>query len=167
MPYSKTPSSGIVCSLDHGPAVSGAHNTIVTARAGKDLVSSLCAGLLTIGPRFGGAIDGAAAMFSGAVDEGLSPQEFIDKMRKSRPGQPPSLFMCLFYFTIDGAAAMFSGAVDEGLSPQEFIDKMRKSKPTPLSFDAFILFYNRRSGRNVFGGGRRRPFSAGVHRQDA
>lgn len=33
---------------DHGPAVSGAHNTIVTARAGKDLVSSLTSGLLTI-----------------------------------------------------------------------------------------------------------------------
>ena len=35
-------------SADHGPAVSGAHNTIVTARAGKDLVSSLVSGLLTI-----------------------------------------------------------------------------------------------------------------------
>lgn len=35
-------------SADHGPAVSGAHNTIVTARAGKDLVSSLTSGLLTI-----------------------------------------------------------------------------------------------------------------------
>jgi len=33
---------------DHGPAVSGAHNTIVSARAGKDLVSSLASGLLTI-----------------------------------------------------------------------------------------------------------------------
>ena len=33
---------------DHGPAVSGAHNTIVCARAGKDLVSSLASGLLTI-----------------------------------------------------------------------------------------------------------------------
>ena len=29
-------------------AVSGAHNTIVTARAGKDLISSLVSGLLTI-----------------------------------------------------------------------------------------------------------------------
>ena len=29
-------------------AVSGAHNTIVTARAGKDLISSLTSGLLTI-----------------------------------------------------------------------------------------------------------------------
>lgn len=33
---------------DHGPAVSGAHNTIICARAGKDLVSSLTSGLLTI-----------------------------------------------------------------------------------------------------------------------
>mmetsp|Transcript_3935 Transcript_3935/g.8356 ORF Transcript_3935/g.8356 Transcript_3935/m.8356 type:complete len:210 (+) Transcript_3935:3-632(+) len=69
---------------DHGPAVSGAHNTIVTARAGKDLISSLCSGLLTIGPRFGGAIDGAASMFSQAVDQGLSPQAFIDKMRDEK-----------------------------------------------------------------------------------
>ena len=48
---------------DHGPAVSGAHNTIVAARAGRDLVSSVASGMLTIGPRFGGAIDGAAQMF--------------------------------------------------------------------------------------------------------
>jgi hypothetical protein len=31
---------------DHGPCVSGAHNSIVTARAGKDLVSSLVSGEL-------------------------------------------------------------------------------------------------------------------------
>jgi len=38
----------LMLTADHGPAVSGAHNTIVTARAGKDLVSALCSGLLTI-----------------------------------------------------------------------------------------------------------------------
>jgi ATP citrate (pro-S)-lyase len=48
---------------DHGPCVSGAHNSIVTSRAGKDLVSCLVSGLLTIGPRFGGAIDDAARCF--------------------------------------------------------------------------------------------------------
>ena len=85
---------------DHGPCVSGAHNSIVTARAGKDLVSSLVSGelfdfymqnfypfhrlpiftaetlkrsfiitgLLTIGPRFGGAIDDAARYFKDAYD---------------------------------------------------------------------------------------------------
>lgn len=101
---------------DHGPCVSGAHNTIVTARAGKDLVSSLVSGiqwaldyyyyfyplffgeplsfellnkgfwdrvtfilfneswssdtgLLTIGPRFGGAVDDAARYFKDAYDK--------------------------------------------------------------------------------------------------
>ena len=38
----------LIVTADHGPAVSGAHNTIVAARAGKDLVSSLASGLLTI-----------------------------------------------------------------------------------------------------------------------
>ena len=42
----------LILLADHGPAVSGATNTIITARAGKDLVTSLIAGLATIGPRF-------------------------------------------------------------------------------------------------------------------
>ena len=67
---------------DHGPAVSGAHNTIVTARAGKDLVSSLASGLLTIGDRFGGALDGAAKQFSDAYDSNMIPMEFVNSMRK-------------------------------------------------------------------------------------
>lgn len=45
---------------DHGPAVSGAHNAIITARAGRDLMSALAAGILAIGPRFGGAISDSA-----------------------------------------------------------------------------------------------------------
>jgi len=67
---------------DHGPAVSGAHNAKVTARAGKDVISSLVTGLLTIGPRFGGAIDDAAKYFKYANDRGMSPAEFIDYMKK-------------------------------------------------------------------------------------
>lgn len=96
---------------DHGPAVSGAHNTIVCARAGKDLVSSLTSGLLTIvspahanthmfilaknclltkrwficefkGDRFGGALDAAAKQFSKAFDSGMLPMEFVNKMKK-------------------------------------------------------------------------------------
>ncbi|MCW4002529.1 MAG: ATP citrate synthase [Candidatus Bathyarchaeota archaeon] len=72
----------IMVTADHGPAVSGAHNTIVTARAGKDLISSIVSGMLTIGPRFGGAIDGAAQMFSDAYDRGLTPQQFVDEMKQ-------------------------------------------------------------------------------------
>ncbi len=67
---------------DHGPAVSGAHNAKVTARAGKSVVESLVTGLLTIGPRFGGAIDGAAKYFKYADDNNLSPKEFINYMKK-------------------------------------------------------------------------------------
>jgi ATP citrate (pro-S)-lyase len=73
----------LMVSADHGPAVSGAHNTIVAARAGKDLVSALASGLLTIGPRFGGALDEAASMFIEAVDKGLEANEFVNSMRKS------------------------------------------------------------------------------------
>lgn len=49
--------------VDHGPYVSGAVNTIITARAGRDMVSSLAAGLLTIGPRFGGATNESARIW--------------------------------------------------------------------------------------------------------
>jgi ATP citrate (pro-S)-lyase len=72
----------LMVTADHGPAVSGAHNTIVTARAGKDLISSLVSGLLTIGPRFGGALDKAAEMFSTAYDSGLPAADFVNSMKK-------------------------------------------------------------------------------------
>lgn len=72
----------LMVTADHGPAVSGAHNTIVTSRAGKDLISSLCSGLLTIGPRFGGALDDAAKMFTEAHDKGSSAQTFVGEMRR-------------------------------------------------------------------------------------
>ena len=67
---------------DHGPAVSGAHNAIVASCAGKDLISSLCSGLLTIGPRFGGAIDDAAREFKRAKETGMTPEQFVNDMKK-------------------------------------------------------------------------------------
>eukprot|EP00427_Karlodinium_veneficum_P044464 CAMPEP_0169253946 /NCGR_PEP_ID=MMETSP1016-20121227/38895_1 /TAXON_ID=342587 /ORGANISM="Karlodinium micrum, Strain CCMP2283" /LENGTH=1067 /DNA_ID=CAMNT_0009335339 /DNA_START=64 /DNA_END=3268 /DNA_ORIENTATION=+ len=72
----------VICA-DHGPAVSGAHNTVVAARAGKDLISSLCSGLLTIGPRFGGALDDAAKMFSKAADSAVAPKQFVNDCKKN------------------------------------------------------------------------------------
>jgi ATP citrate (pro-S)-lyase len=83
-PFTKFIEMILMVTADHGPAVSGAHNTIVTARAGKDLVSSLVSGLLTVGPRFGGALDDAAAKFCEAFDKGLSPDEFVETMRKAK-----------------------------------------------------------------------------------
>ena len=66
---------------DHGPAVSGAHNAIVAARAGKDLVSAMTSGLLTIGPRFGGAVNDAAALFRRYHDEGKKPETLVKDMK--------------------------------------------------------------------------------------
>ena len=67
---------------DHGPAVSGAHNTIVTARAGKNLIESIISGMVTIGPRFGGAVNGAAQHFSYGLENNYDPREFVDVMKK-------------------------------------------------------------------------------------
>eukprot|EP00887_Chlorella_sp_A99_P004947 scaffold4.g4947.t1 len=72
----------VVLCADHGPCVSGAHNAIVTSRAGKDLISCLVSGLLTIGPRFGGAIDDAARYFRDACDRGLEADEFVEEMKR-------------------------------------------------------------------------------------
>ncbi|MEQ2199260.1 hypothetical protein XENOCAPTIV_021474 [Xenoophorus captivus] len=52
----------LMVTADHGPAVSGAHNTI--------------------GDRFGGALDAAAKQFSHAFDSGMLPMEFVNKMKK-------------------------------------------------------------------------------------
>jgi ATP citrate (pro-S)-lyase len=66
--------------VDHGPYVSGAVNTIVTARAGRDLMSALAAGLLTIGPRFGGAINQAAATWLRGVTSGTTPAQLVEDL---------------------------------------------------------------------------------------
>jgi ATP-citrate lyase alpha-subunit len=67
---------------DHGPAVSGAHNTIVTARAGKSLIESIISGIVTIGPRFGGAVNGAAKHFTWGLEKNMDPRDFVDAMKK-------------------------------------------------------------------------------------
>ena len=75
----------LVIMADHGPAVSGAQNTIITARAGKGLVESLVSGLLTIGPRFGGAVADAARDFYGAWKANEDARDFV--IRKKREGK--------------------------------------------------------------------------------
>jgi ATP-citrate lyase alpha-subunit len=66
---------------DHGPAVSGAHNAIIASRAGKDVISSLASGMLTIGPRFGGAIDDCAKFMNDARARSLDPRAFVEEMK--------------------------------------------------------------------------------------
>lgn len=71
-------------SVDHGPQVSGALNTIVTARAGKGVVDSLAAGLLTVGPRFGGAVSDAAREWFDGVQQGIAPAELVEKRARAK-----------------------------------------------------------------------------------
>ncbi len=70
--------------VDHGPQVSGAVNTMVTARGGNDLPKALASGLLTIGPRFGGAIDQAAQNWFAAVAAGEDPYDFVERFAKNK-----------------------------------------------------------------------------------
>jgi ATP citrate (pro-S)-lyase len=73
----------LIITADHGGMVSGAHNTMVSSRAGKDMVSSLCSGLLTIGDRFGGALNKAIKQFTnGYYKEKLTANEFVKKQKK-------------------------------------------------------------------------------------
>lgn len=65
--------------VDHGPYVSGAVNTIITARAGRDLESALATGLLTIGPRFGGAINQAAVNWLKGVSNEVAAPDFVEE----------------------------------------------------------------------------------------
>lgn len=71
-------------SVDHGPQVSGALNTIVTARAGKGVVDSLAAGLLTVGPRFGGAVSGAAREWFDGVCHETEPEKLVETRARTK-----------------------------------------------------------------------------------
>ena len=71
----------IFITADHGPCVSGAQNTIITTRAGKDLVSSLCSGLLTIGPKFGGAVNQAGIDFYFGWKNKYTAYDFVEYMK--------------------------------------------------------------------------------------
>jgi ATP citrate (pro-S)-lyase len=71
-------------SVDHGPQVSGALNTIITARAGKGLVDSLAAGLLTIGPRFGGAVSDAAKEWFDGVQGSVVPADLVEERARAK-----------------------------------------------------------------------------------
>jgi ATP-citrate lyase alpha-subunit len=73
----------IMLSADHGPCVSGALVTIIAACAGIQMAQSVAAGMLMIGPRFGGAVTDAGKWFKYAVANNLSPEAFLEYMRKN------------------------------------------------------------------------------------
>jgi len=80
----------IMLSADHGPCVSGALATIIAACAGIGISQAVAAGLIMIGPRFGGAVTDAGKWFKYAVDHRLSVDEFLAYM-KSNVGPVPGI----------------------------------------------------------------------------
>lgn len=73
----------IILSADHGPCVSGALATILAACAGIGLSQSVAAGMIMIGPRFGGAVTDAGRWFKHAIDNNMSVDEFLGYMKKN------------------------------------------------------------------------------------
>jgi citrate synthase len=57
---------------------------MITARAGRDLPSALSSGLLTIGPRFGGALNQAAEYWLEAVASGEKPVDFVERFARNK-----------------------------------------------------------------------------------
>ena len=70
--------------IDHGPHVSGAVNTMIAASANRDLTTSVATGLLTIGSRFGGAVNGAAAALLYGVENSLTPAQLVEEMARQK-----------------------------------------------------------------------------------
>jgi ATP-citrate lyase alpha-subunit len=74
----------IMLSADHGPAVSGAIVAIVAACAGIQMAQSVAAGMIMIGPRFGGAVSDAGKYFKyGLVHYPDDVDGFLAWMKKN------------------------------------------------------------------------------------
>lgn len=80
----------IMLSADHGPSVSGALSTIIAACAGIPMAQAVAAGMIMIGPRFGGAVTDAGRWFKHAVDNKMQPEAFLDYM-KANVGPVPGI----------------------------------------------------------------------------
>jgi ATP-citrate lyase alpha-subunit len=78
----------LMLSADHGPCVSGAYATILAACAGIGLSQAVAAGMIMIGPRFGGAVTDAGRFFKYAVDHKMSVDEFLTYMKKNHGPVP-------------------------------------------------------------------------------
>ena len=73
----------LMLSADHGPCVSGALTTVIAACAGIGLSQAVAAGMIMIGPRFGGAVTDAGRWFKYAIDNQLSVDDFLAYMKQN------------------------------------------------------------------------------------
>lgn len=76
--------------IDHGAEPSGAVNTMITTRAGKDMTASLATGILTIGDRFGGAINDAATNWYQSVEKNIAVEAMLEE-HKQRAAYVPGI----------------------------------------------------------------------------
>ncbi|KII68550.1 ATP-citrate synthase [Thelohanellus kitauei] len=83
------------------------------------MISSLCSGLLSIGDRFGGAINGAANQFWNAYRSNKTPSEFVQEMRKK--GE-----------LILGIGHLIKSVTNPDHRVQKLIEFVKKRQPTPL-----------------------------------
>ena len=73
----------VILTVDNGPCVSGALATIIASCAGIPLSQSVAAGLIMIGPRFGGAVTDAARYFEyGYKNYSGDVPAFLEYMKK-------------------------------------------------------------------------------------
>ena len=125
---------------DHGPCVSGAHNTMVAARAGKDLVSSVTSGLLTMGPRYGAAQEESGRYYLWARENGLTPQESIDYARKKHIALPGFGHKVKSTKNIDWREKILIEFTKKNFSSTEYLDYcLEMEKITTKISDKFIF----------------------------
>ncbi len=125
---------------DHGPCVSGAHNTMVAARAGKDLISSVASGLLTMGPRYGAAQEESGRYYFWARKEGLTPQEAIDYAKKNHIPLPGFGHKVKSTKNIDWREKILIEFVREKFPYTEYLDYcLEMEKITTKVSDKFIF----------------------------
>jgi ATP-citrate lyase alpha-subunit len=125
---------------DHGPCVSGAHNTMVAARAGKDLVSSVTSGLLTMGPRYGAAQEESGRYYLWARENGLTPQESVDYARKKHIALPGFGHKVKSTKNIDWREKILIEFTKKNFSSTEYLDYcLEMEKVTTKISDKFIF----------------------------
>ncbi|MCA9390411.1 ATP citrate synthase, partial [candidate division WWE3 bacterium] len=117
---------------DHGPNVAGAHNTIVTARAGKDIASALASGILTIGPRFGGASGEAAKNWFTAVSNNIDPRKFVNTLREQNEKIPGIGHRYKSKFNPDRRVMLLSDFAKENLSSTHYLTFAQKVEEITL-----------------------------------
>lgn len=105
----------LVASMDHGLSPASGFVPRVVASVGNPIIHSMAAGLLALGPYHGGAIEGAASIFTQVKENGLESLEethFRTKKRLLGFGHPH------YKHTDPRTDQLFAIAKQEGVSTQ-------------------------------------------------